>query len=201
MVKRVFDILAATVCLILLSPIIALLGIAVFVAMGRPVLFRQVRAGLNGRDFTLAKFRSMRDTFGPNGTLLPDDMRTTALGGALRRFRLDELPEFWLIVTGDMSFVGPRPLPRSLLEERGFLEARCQVRPGLTGLAQVSGNTLLTNDEKFAIDLYYVDHHSIREDLRIILATIGTVIGGERRNESLIRKALQHADAPDRRGW
>lgn len=200
MLKRAFDLTTGLLGLALLSPLLPVLAVAVLASLGRPVLFRQVRAGLNGRDFTLAKFRSMRDDRDPDGTLLSDEARVTAVGRMLRRFRLDELPEFWLIVTGAMSMVGPRPLPRQLLEQAGVLQARCRARPGLTGLAQVSGNTLLTNAEKFAVDLWYVDHQSVLGDLRIILATIRTVATGERRDEPLIRKALQHAHGSDRRG-
>jgi lipopolysaccharide/colanic/teichoic acid biosynthesis glycosyltransferase len=199
--KRLFDVLASVFGLLMLGPVFLILAVAILFSMGRPILFRQMRAGLDGRDFTLSKFRSMRNALGPDGTPLPDEVRVTRVGRILRRFRVDELPEFWLIATGKMSFVGPRPLPRSLLEEKGVLEARCRSRPGLTGLAQVSGNTLLTNTEKFAIDLYYVDHHSLLGDLRIILATVRTVIAGERRDEPLIRKALQHAHGSNRGGW
>lgn len=200
MLKRAFDLAIGLFGLVLLSPLFPVLAVAVMASLGRPVLFRQVRAGLNGRDFTLVKFRSMRNDLDVNGTPLPDEARVTAVGRTLRRFRLDELPEFWLIATGEMSMVGPRPLPRRLLEEAGVLQSRCRARPGLTGLAQVSGNTLLTNGEKFAVDLWYVDHQSVWRDLGIILATIRTVVTGERRDEPLIRKALQHAHGPDRRG-
>lgn len=199
MAKRLFDIFAASIAIVLMSPIIALLALIILFGMGRPVLFRQTRAGLGGADFTLTKFRTMRSAFEADGKPLPDDQRVTAIGRFLRRSRLDELPELWLIVRGAMSFVGPRPLPRGLLEERGVLVARSRVRPGLTGLAQVSGNTLLTNSEKFAIDLYYVDHRSMLRDLGLIASTIWTVIAGERRDEPLIRKALQLAERVDRR--
>lgn len=198
MLKRVFDVLAAAFALILVSPIIALLAIAVAVSMGRPIFFRQTRAGLGGRDFTLIKFRSMRIACAADGQPLPDEARVTPIGRIMRRFRLDELPELWQILIGDMSFVGPRPLPRALLEERGVLATRCRLRPGLTGLAQVSGNTLLNNTEKFAVDLFYVDHESLIEDLRIIGATLRTVVTGERRDESLIQKALRYANHSDR---
>ena len=198
--KRLFDGIFASTGLIVLSPVFIVLSLMVMFSMGRPVLFRQPRAGLYGREFTLAKFRSMRDAYDTFGAPLPDAVRMTAIGRILRRFRLDELPEFWMIATGDMSFVGPRPLPRILIEAESMLQARCQVRPGLTGLAQVSGNTLLTNSEKFAVDLYYVDQLSLLGDLKIILKTILMIVGGERRNEPLIRKALQYASSVNRRG-
>jgi len=198
--KRVFDIATALVGLILFAPVMLGLAIVVAMSMGRPVLFRQVRAGLDGKDFTLTKFRSMRTAFAADGSPLPDEARLTQVGLILRRFRVDELPEFWQILTGDMSLVGPRPLPRILLEQRGLLETRCAVRPGLTGLAQVSGNTLLDTGEKFAIDLYYVAHRSLVGDVAIVLKTLRTVVAGEERDEPLIRKAVQYANGPDRRG-
>ena len=192
--KRAFDILVGSAALILLAPVIVLTGLVVLFALGRPVFFRQMRAGLGGRDFAVLKFRTMNMVFGPDGLPLPDDARLTPIGRQLRRFRLDELPEFVQVVGGRMSFVGPRPLPRALLEERGVLKARCSVRPGLTGLAQVSGNTLLDNDEKFAIDLYYADNRTLMGDLSIILATMKTIVVGEQRDEETIGKALRHAD-------
>lgn len=200
MAKRAFDMLAGIVALIVFAPLMVVLAIAVIVSMGRPILFRQTRAGLGGRDFTLAKFRSMHDAVDAEGQPLPDEARVTRVGTILRRFRVDELPEFWQILTGDMSLVGPRPLPRLLLERQGILAARCIVRPGLTGLAQVSGNTLLTTDEKFAIDLYYVEHRSLLGDVGIVLKTLHTVAFGEKRDEDLIKKAATHADSIDRRG-
>lgn len=166
--------------------------------MGRPVLFRQIRAGQFAREFTLVKFRSMRNAYDQEGLPLPDNVRVTTVGRILRRYRLDELPELWMIAVGDMSFVGPRPLPLSIIDADGMLQHRCRVRPGLTGLSQVSGNTLLSNSEKFAVDLYYVDHQSLQGDICILLATFATIVSGERRNEPLIRKALQYASSVNR---
>jgi lipopolysaccharide/colanic/teichoic acid biosynthesis glycosyltransferase len=167
--------------------------------MGRPILFRQMRVGQFGREFTLAKFRSMRDAYDHCSEPLPDAVRITAIGRILRRYRLDELPELWQIAVGDMSFVGPRPLPKSLIASDNLFHDRCRVRPGLTGLAQVSGNTLLSNGEKFAIDLYYVDHQSMVGDLGIVFATFMMIARGEHRNEPIIRKALQYASSVNRR--
>jgi len=189
--KRLFDMVIAVAGLIALSPVMLILALTVFASMGRPVFFRQVRAGLHGRDFELIKFRSMRNAAGPDGFPLPDEQRVTRVGHFLRRSRLDELPELLLILGGAMSFVGPRPLPRSSLEVAGVVASRCRVPPGLTGLAQVSGNTLLSDTEKFAIDLLYVERRSLWLDIRIVMATLWTVIAGERRNEALIKEALQ----------
>ena len=198
--KRLFDIGISILGLVFSAPVMFGLALAVFISIGRPILFRQVRSGLGGVEFTLAKFRSMRNDYDSNGMLLPDDERLTATGRFMRRYRFDELPELLLIARGDMSFVGPRPLPQSLIKAHGVLLARSRVLPGLTGLAQVSGNTLLTDNEKFAIDLYYVDHMSGLRDLQIILKTAATVFRGEKRNEPLIREALKHASNPNRRG-
>ena len=178
----------------------AVTGLAVHLSVGSPILFRQQRAGLRGHEFQLFKFRTMREAFGENGAPLSDEQRVTRVGRFLRRARLDELPELLLVAGGEMSLVGPRPLPAATLVSHGVLDVRSTVRPGLTGLAQVSGNTLLSNEEKFAVDIYYNAHHSVAGDLLILLQTLQTVIRGERRNEALIQKAKAYADHPDRRG-
>ncbi|WP_345719704.1 sugar transferase [Qipengyuania xiapuensis] len=173
---------AAAVMLLLLAPVAALLALVSLISMGGPVLFRQERSGLHGQPFTMVKFRSMNDARDAEGRLLPDGQRVTAWGRFLRRSRLDELPGLWSIVRGDMAFVGPRPLlPGTIasLGERG--RQRGQVRPGLTGWAQVNGNTLLSLDEKVALDLDYVRNASLGLDCRIILRTIAVMIAGEKR--------------------
>ena len=171
--------------LVITAPIIAILAIVTLFTMGRPVLFHQRRAGIDGKSFSMAKFRSMRDAYGPDGQPLPDEERVTAWGRFLRRSRLDELPGLFSIVSGAMAFVGPRPLlPETIagLGERG--KARSQVRPGLTGWAQVNGNTLLSLDEKIALDLHYVRHANLGMDVAIILRTIWVMVGGERRTDA-----------------
>ncbi|WP_315900237.1 sugar transferase [Qipengyuania aquimaris] len=173
---------AAAVMLLLLAPVAALLALVSLISMGGPVLFRQERSGLHGQPFTMVKFRSMNDARDAEGSLLPDEQRVTAWGRFLRRSRLDELPGLWSIVRGDMAFVGPRPLlPGTIasLGERG--RQRGQVRPGLTGWAQVNGNTLLSLDEKVALDLDYVRNASLGLDCRIVLRTIAVMIAGEKR--------------------
>lgn len=199
MTKRLFDIVAAATALCLFLPIMIVTAVAVALTMGRPVLFRQRRAGQHGQEFELFKFRSMRDAVDPDGLPLPDDVRTTPLGLFLRRSRLDELPELLLVLSGHMSFVGPRPLPVALLEQADVLHRRSQSRPGLTGLAQVSGNTQLNPQEKFAIDIYYNDHRSLAGDVRILFATLRTVFAGEKRDGRLILRAMNYENTPYRR--
>ncbi|WP_395327342.1 sugar transferase [Novosphingobium sp. BL-8H] len=171
-------------------PLLAGLALGVRLSMGAPVLFRQQRAGLDGKSFTLFKLRSMRDENGPDGRPLPDEARVTGFGRFLRRSRLDELPGLWNVARGDMTFVGPRPLlPETIagLGRRGV--ARGRVRPGLTGWAQVNGNTLLSLDEKIALDLWYVDHASALLDMRILARTAWVMIGGERRRPAIAAAA------------
>jgi sugar transferase EpsL len=178
--KRLFDVVAAGALLILLSPIIATVAAAVAVSMGRPVLFRQRRPGLGGDLFTILKFRTMADATDADGNSLPDAQRITALGRFLRRTSLDELPELVNVLRGDMSLVGPRPLLAEYLSRysKGQMR-RHDVRPGITGWSQVNGRNALTWDEKFALDVWYVDNRSLRLDLRILRMTIGQVVKGE----------------------
>ena len=188
--KRSCDLILGLAALILSLPAILLIGILVLAMDGRPVLFRQVRVGRGGTPFTMFKFRTMRTLHDESGRLLPDERRVTPLGGFLRRFRLDELPELWLVVTGRMSLVGPRPLPREVLEGLPGREERSSLRPGLTGLAQVSGNTQLTNQEKIALDLFYRRHWTFGLDIRIMFQTVVMLAFGGHRDEALIRRAL-----------
>jgi len=173
--------LALTVpALIVLSPVFALVALAVRASLGSPVIFRQRRPGMHERPFTLYKFRTMRDARDGQGALLPDARRLTRLGAFLRATSLDELPELANVLRGDMSLVGPRPLLMEYLplyspEQR----RRHDVRPGVTGLAQVNGRNALTWREKFALDIEYVDHISVGLDLRILLLTIGSVVRSE----------------------
>jgi len=147
--------------------------------MGRPVLFRQERPGLGGRTFLITKFRTMTDRRGPDGTLLPDAERLTALGRWLRRTSIDELPELLDVMRGDMSLVGPRPLLVEYLPLYSAEQARRhEVRPGITGWAQVHGRNAATWKQKLADDVWYVDHRSLRLDLEILRRTVGQVLGG-----------------------
>ncbi len=175
--KKLLDVVGATALLILTAPLMLLIAAAVRFTMGRPVLFRQVRPGLNERLFTCFKFRTMNEAPDQKGRLLSDEQRLSRLGLLLRRTSLDELPQLWNILRGDLSIVGPRPLFESYLpyytnEER----RRHSVRPGLTGWAQIHGRNCLSFDERLAMDLWYVEHMSWRLDLRIVLVTIWVVL-------------------------
>lgn len=178
-VKRAIDVVVAGVGLVVLSPVLAAIALAVRVTMGSPVLFVQVRPGRDGAPFPLLKFRTMTERRGPDGALLPDAERITRLGRILRRASLDELPELVNVVRGDMSLVGPRPLLMEYLDLYTPEQARRhEVRPGITGWAQVNGRNATTWEERFAHDLYYVEHRSLRLDLRILARTITQVLTG-----------------------
>jgi sugar transferase EpsL len=178
--KRVLDVLGASAALVVLSPLLAVVAVLVRARMGPPVLFRQLRPGREGRPFELTKFRTMTDQRGPDGALLPDAERLTALGRFLRRTSIDELPELVNVVRGDMSLVGPRPLLMEYLPRYSPEQARRhEVRPGVTGWTQVNGRNALTWEEKFALDVWYVDHRSTRLDLEILGRTVSQVLGGQ----------------------
>lgn len=175
--KRALDTGCAIAGLLFISPVILVIGVLVRVRLGAPVLFRQQRTGLHQRPFTLVKFRTMTDARDAHGALLPDSARLTDFGRFLRRTSLDELPELWNVVKGDMSLVGPRPLllrytPYFTEEER----LRFTVRPGITGLAQVSGRNDLGWDERLAADVEYVHDLSLRQDIRILVLTVKKVL-------------------------
>ena len=179
-IKRPQDFILSLVALIILSPVFLILAILVRVKLGSPVIFKQERPGLNGRIFTLYKFRSMSDARDGNGNLLPDDMRLTHFGKILRSTSLDELPELVNILKGDMSIVGPRPLLVRYLPLYNEHQARRhEVRPGFTGYAQVHGRNAITWEDKFDKDVYYVDHVSFLMDWKIIFRTVLTVLKRE----------------------
>ncbi len=178
--KRVFDVVASAAALVLLSPVMGLLAIVVRRQTGSPVLFRQMRPGLHGEPFTIYKFRTMHDEHDASGQYIPDDLRTTPLGRKLRATSLDELPELWNVLKGDMSLVGPRPLLMEYLPRFTPEQARRhEVRPGLTGLAQVSGRNALTWEQKFARDVDYVDNHDLALDVEILFRTVRIVMAQE----------------------
>ncbi len=175
--KRAFDIVTAGIAIVLFSPFI--LGIAALVRLrlGSPVLFRQERPGLGGRPFTLLKFRTMLHDAGPDGAPMPDGKRLTPFGRRLRASSLDELPELWNILRGDMSFVGPRPLLLDYLPHYSPEQSRRhEVRPGLTGWSQVNGRNTLGWPERLALDVWYVDNRSFGLDLKILLMTVAKVL-------------------------
>lgn len=178
--KRIFDILFSGLILLLLSPLMLLIGLILLCLQGLPVFFRQERPGLDGKLFRLIKFRTMRNLYGRDRQLLPDEERITKFGKFLRRTSLDELPEFFNVLKGDMSVVGPRPLLVQYLERYSPEQARRHdVLPGVTGWAQVNGRNALTWEDKFRLDVWYVDNRSFGLDLRIILITIWKSLSGE----------------------
>lgn len=178
--KRLFDLVVALCALLLLWPLLLLLALLVRIRIGAPVLFRQQRPGLHGRPFVIYKFRTMTDARGVDGELLPDAGRLTPFGRFLRRFSLDELPQLYNVVRGDMSLVGPRALLMEYLPLYSAGQARRHaVRPGITGWAQVNGRNAISWEEKFEYDVWYVDHRSFRLDMRILWMTVKKVFCGE----------------------
>lgn len=174
--KRAFDVAASSAALVILSPLFLILTLVSSRKIGRPVLFSQPRAGLGGRSFTMIKFRTMRDDRLPDGSLAPDEVRLTPYGKALRSTSLDELPELVNIFKGDMSVVGPRPLLIRYLDRYTPEQARRhEVRPGLTGWAQVNGRNAIGWEERFALDVWYVDNCSFLLDMKIIFMTLAKV--------------------------
>lgn len=176
MIKRGFDVVAAAALLLCLSLPLALLALLIRIKLGSPVLFRQQRPGLHGQPFLMVKFRTMTDACGPDGALLPDAQRMTALGRWLRATSLDELPELWNVLKGEMSLVGPRPLLVEYLTLYTAEQARRhEVRPGITGWAQVNGRNAIDWTQRFKLDVWYVDHQTLWLDLRILWLTLRKV--------------------------
>lgn len=185
--KRAFDIVGATAGLLLLAPVLLVVAAAVRLHFGRPILFRQIRPGKGAALFTIYKFRTMRNSADRTGRVLPDAERLTTFGRWLRSTSLDELPELWNVARGQMSLVGPRPLlPEYLPRYSERQSRRHEVRPGITGWAQVNGRNELTWDQKFELDVWYVDHISFPLDMTIMWRTLINVIG---------RRAINSPDA------
>jgi len=179
-VKRLFDITVASIALLLLSPIILYVGYKVSRNLGTPVIFKQERPGKDGKIFTMSKFRTMKDSCGVDGQPLPDSERLTAFGMKLRNSSLDELPELWNVLKGEMSIVGPRPLLVEYLPLYSPEQVRRHnVRPGITGWAQINGRNALSWEEKFTLDCWYVDNRSFWLDIKIIFLTIKKVFKKE----------------------
>lgn len=177
MIKRLLDILIASIALLLLSPLYAFVAYKVKKNLGSPVLFRQVRPGLHGKPFEMIKFRTMRDAVDAQGNSLPDSERLTPFGKMLRATSLDEMPELWNVIKGDMSVVGPRPLLMEYLPLYSPEQAkRHNVRPGMTGHAQVNGRNAIGWDEKFKLDTWYVDNQSTLLDFKIMFQTVHKVL-------------------------
>ena len=178
--KRIMDVVGAGLGLAVLSPVMAIIAVAIWLQMGIPVLFRQERPGLHGQPFIIFKFRTMRDSVDVRGYVRPDSERLTNLGRVLRRTSLDEVPELWNVLMGDMSLVGPRPLLMEYLPLYSSEQARRhEVRPGITGWAQVNGRNAISWEKKFAHDIWYIDHWTIWLDLRIVWMTIIKILRAE----------------------
>lgn len=193
--KRVLDVVVALIALVLLAPVLGVVAALVRWKLGAPVLFRQVRPGVGGRPFSILKFRTMTDERDAHGVLLPDSERLTRFGRFLRASSLDELPELWNVLRGDMSLVGPRPLRMDYLELYSPEQARRhEVRPGITGWAQINGRNASSWPDRLAMDVWYVDHRSLWLDVKILFLTVWKVL----RREGI--SADGHATMPPFRG-
>jgi len=178
--KRIFDLIIAVPGLIVLSPLLGVIGLILLIRQGRPVLFTQPRGGLNGQVFYIYKFRTMREAYDENGQPLPDEKRISKIGRFLRATSLDELPELINVLKGEMSIVGPRPLMAKYLERYSPEQMRRhEANPGITGWAQVNGRNLLTWEDRFRLDVWYVEHWSLGLDLRILALTLLKVLRRE----------------------
>lgn len=184
LIKRIFDVSVSAFLLVILSPLMLIIAIAILADSGWPVFFVQTRPGYKGKPFRMYKFRTMKDLRDKEGNLLPDELRITPLGEFLRSTSLDELPELFNVLKGDMSLVGPRPLLMEYLPLYTPEQARRHdVKPGITGLAQVKGRNLLTWEEKFELDTYYIDHWALWMDFKILVLTVWKV---------LVREGISH---------
>jgi sugar transferase EpsL len=178
--KRALDFTLSVSALLLLAPLLAIVGLAVWLFMGSPIIFRQTRIGLHEAPFQIAKLRTMVDLYDTNGLLLPDHMRLTKTGSFIRKTSLDELPQLWNVLRGEMSLVGPRPLlPEYLPRYTNLQRLRHQVLPGITGWAQINGRNALTWEQKFDLDIWYVDRHGFWLDIRILCLTLWHVVRRE----------------------
>lgn len=179
-VKRCFDIVASSITMLIFCWLYGLLALLVKITIGSPVIFRQARPGYKGREFIISKFRTMRALNDMNGDLLPDEKRLTRFGHFLRKTSLDELPELWNVLKGDMSLVGPRPLMMQYLDRyTDQQKRRHDIPPGITGWAQVNGRNSISWEEKFKLDLWYIDNWSFMLDMKIIIKTIRIVMVGK----------------------
>jgi sugar transferase EpsL len=182
--KRIFDILMSSLAIVLLSPVMAIAGLCVWIEMGRPILFRQQRPGRRGLRFRIYKFRTMNEKKDTDGRLRRDGDRLTSTGNILRKTSIDEIPELFNVLKGDMSLVGPRPLLMQYLDRYTPEQARRhEVNPGITGWAQVQGRNAISWEDKFKLDVWYVDHISFRLDVKILLSTLFKVLRREGINQ------------------
>jgi sugar transferase EpsL len=198
-VKRLVDILIAGAALVCLSPIMAVAACLIWVTLGAPVIFRQRRAGFLGRPFDMTKFRTMTDERDEKGQLLPDSQRLTRLGAFLRKTSVDELPQLWSVLKGDMSIIGPRPLPVEYLDLYTPEQSRRHTAPqGIVGWASVRGRNTNSWEKKFELDLWYVDNWSLSLDIKIFLMAIATVLSGKGVNEEGSATSSSFTGSPDR---
>jgi len=178
--KRIFDLVVSIIILVFGFPIMVIIGITLLLIQGRPIIFRQLRPGLNNRLFSLYKFRTMSNNTDEDGKLLPDANRISRIGHFLRSTSLDELPTLWNVLKGEMSLVGPRPLLVEYLDLYTLKQARRhEAKPGITGWAQINGRNAISWEEKFKLDVWYVDNQSVWLDIKILIITIWKVIKGE----------------------
>lgn len=176
MFKRLFDIFVSLISLVIFFPLLVLISVLIFFKLGSPIFFCQKRPGLHGHSFKMLKFRTMLDAFDNNGEPLPDKMRLTKFGNFLRSTSLDELPGLWNVLKGDMSLVGPRPLLEEYLELYTPEQARRhEVRPGITGWAQINGRNAISWEDKFKLDVWYVENQSLKLDFKILFLTVKKV--------------------------
>lgn len=198
--KRLFDVVVATLLVVILSPVFLATAVGVWLRLGRPAIFKQKRPGLAGEPFTIYKFRSMLDITDSNGNLPPNDQRMTSFGRFIRASSIDELPELWNVIKGDMSLVGPRPLMMWYLPRYNAEQARRHdVKPGITGLAQIGGRNAISWEEKFDLDIDYVDNHRLWSDIMILIRTIGKVMSrsGISQSGHVGMPEFLGSDAPD----
>ena len=194
--KRYQELFVVSILLLVSIPIQLVVALILRLQLGAPVMFRQIRAGKDGRNIVVPKYRTMTDARDTAGRLLADDLRQTRLTRLIRRLRFDELPQLWLVLRGQMALVGPRPLLPATVAEFGALgRLRNSVAPGVTGWAQVNGNTRLSNTEKLALDLWYVGHRSPGLDLRVMAETVLVPLRGEIRDPDRLRDATEWAQA------
>lgn len=193
LIQRFGEKACVLIALVLAAVPLAITALVIFLVLGKPLLFTQSRVGRGMRLFRISKFRTMHDYRDASGALLPDERRQTPITRFVRRFRLDELPQLFMIWRGDMAVVGPRPLLLETIEQMGWLgRHRCAVRPGLTGWAQVNGGLRLNNAQKLALDIWYIDHRSVLLDLFIVMLTLKTLLIGERTNKRRLAIAMEH---------
>jgi len=195
-VKRALDVVVAAAALLVLSPLLLVTALLIVLEDGRPVFFRQNRAGLGGKPFSIFKFRSMRVNDAPvatMGAVTGSHPLVTRVGRIIRRTKIDELPQLLNVITGDLSLVGPRPtLLEQIAEYDDFERRRLSLKPGVTGWAQVSGGIYLPWEERIALDVWYIDHWSLLLDLEVLLRTVGVILVGERLNHKALAEALEH---------